>query len=124
MTYIGMSWIDEDLQAAIADADDDQAAFAVAATALVGVVREGLGKVNATLAGLVREQADTAAAMRELADAVRDVNVRPEDVGLVPAADYDPHHDEPDGADDDLMIANLGGGGFVIGRRDDVEAGG
>ena len=108
MTYIGMSWIDEDLRAAIADAEDDQAAFAVAATALVGVVREGLGKVNATLAGLVREQARAASALEgieaelgpsgsvaDIGGAIREVNVRPEDVGLVPAADYDPHHDEP-----------------------------
>ena len=97
MTYIGMSWIDEDLRAAIADADDDQAAFALAATALIGTVRVGLGKVGVEVARLTQAQADTAAAMRELADAVRDVNVRSEDVGLVPAADYDPHYREGEG---------------------------
>ena len=128
MTYVGMSWIDEDLQAAICRADDDQEAFALAATALINTVRVGLGKVGVEVARLTQAQADTAAANREVADAIeRQTAAFKQAQGLhtgetVPAEDYDPHYnkDGTDGTegDDDLMIANLGGGGFVVGRRD------
>ena len=85
MSYIGSDWINEDLREAIATAPDDQHAFAIAATAVVGVLRAGLGKISAEVSGLVGQQAATAAAMRDVADAIREVNVRPEDVGLEPA---------------------------------------
>ena len=82
MSYIGTSWMNEELRDAIADAPDDQHAFAIAATALEGTLRAGLGKISAEVSGLVGQQAATAAAMRDVADAIREVNVRPEDVGL------------------------------------------
>ena len=120
MTYIGMSWIDEDLRDAIERADDDQAAFALAATALVGTVRVGLGKLTAEVAGLVRQQAETASAMNRVADVLEtQIAVFKEAQGdNVPAEDYDPHYEQDEVDDDDLVIAPLGGGGFAIGRRD------
>ena len=78
MSYIGTGWINEELRDAIAEAPDDQHAFAIAATAIEGTIRAGLGKISAEVSGLVRAQADTAQAMREMAEAVRAVNVRPE----------------------------------------------
>ena len=118
MTYVGMSYIDEELADAIASADDDQAAFALAATALVNTVRVAVGSLTAEVAGLVRQQAETAAAMNRVADVLEtQIAVFKEAQGdKVPAADYDPHYKEP--ADDDLVVAPLGGGGFAIGRRD------
>ena len=84
MSYIGTAWIDEQLAAAIAEADDDQHAFAIAATAINETIRAGLEKISAEVSGLISQQAATAAAMREVADAIREVNVRPEEVGLEP----------------------------------------
>ena len=127
MTYVGMSWIDEDLQAAIAGADDDQEAFALAATALIGTVRVGLDKLTADVTGLMHQQAATARASDRVADALeRQTAAFKQAQGLhtgetVPAEDYDPHYKETADADDDLVIAPLGGGGFVIGRRDDFK---
>ena len=140
MSYIGMSWIDSELRRAIADAEDDQHAFALAATALVGEVRVGLAKLTAEVAGMVSQQAETTRVLREVVDAIdqnsqaiADVNVRPEEIALtgVRAADVEaavakareepPNGDrtfENDEEDDDLLIAPLGGGGFVVGRRD------
>ena len=120
MSYIGMSYIDEELADAIASADDDQAAFALAATALVNTVRVGLGKVGVEVARLTQAQAETASAMNRVADALeRQIAVFKEHQGdKVPAEDYDPHYEQDEVDDDDLVIAPLGGGGFAIGRRD------
>ena len=84
MSYIGTAWMNEELQQAIAGAEDDQHAFALAATAIEGTIRAGLGKISAEVSGLVGQQAATAEAMRDVADAIREVNVRPEDVALEP----------------------------------------
>ena len=77
MSYLGTAWMNDELREAIATAPDDQSAFAIAATAIEGTIRAGLGKISAEVAGLVRAQADTAEAMREMAEAVRAVNARP-----------------------------------------------
>ena len=78
MSYLGTAWMNDELREAIATAPDDQQAFAIAATAVNETIRVGLGKLTAEVAGLRRDQADTAEAMRDVADAIREVNVRPE----------------------------------------------
>ena len=82
MSYLGTAWMNDELREAIATAPDDQHAFAIAATAIEGTIRAGLGKISAEVSGLVGQQAATAAAMRDVADAIREVNVRPEEVAL------------------------------------------
>ena len=84
MSYLGTAWMNDELWSAIQMAEDDQQAFAIAATAVNETIRVGLGKLTAEVCALIRAQADTAAAMREMAEAVREVNVRPEDVRLEP----------------------------------------
>ena len=132
MTYIGMSWIDTDLRDALADPYVPAAVRrATADTALINTIRVGLGKVGVEVARLTQAQAETASAMNRVADALeRQTAAFKQAQGLhtgetVPAEDYDPHYNKDgtegtDGTegDDDLMIANLGGGGFVVGRRD------
>ena len=78
MSYLGTAWMNDELREAIATAPDDQHAFAIAATAINESIRVGLGKLTAEVCALIRAQADTAQAMREMAEAVREVNVRPE----------------------------------------------
>ena len=146
MSYLGTAWMNEELQQAIAEAEDDQHAFAIAATAVNETIRVGLGKLTAEVAGLLRETAKAASALEgieaelgpsgsvaDIGAAIRDVNIRSDDVVLTgiqaedveaavaKAMEQPPNGDrtfENDESDDDLLIAPLGGGGFVVGRRD------
>ena len=92
MSYLGTAWMNDELREAIATAPDDQHAFAIAVSAIEGTIRAGLGKISAEVSGLVKQQAETTRALREVVDAIdqntqaiADVNVRPEDVRLEPA---------------------------------------
>ena len=155
MSYIGSAWMDEELMAAINQADDDQSAFAIAATAVVDTLRVGLGKLTAEVAGLRR---DTDRVANETMEVWANIGQLVAVLAKAHGVDLDTLHDPPEPrpkpmtggtgeydelpqwakdalaeqgitsapsnpkleveADDDLMVANLGGGGFVIGRRD------
>ena len=148
MTYVGMSYIDEDLRDALADPYVPAVVRrAIADTALINTIRVGLGKLTAEVAiqgrGLAAAVEAQTLAFHRVADVLEEqIRVFKEAYqdDVVPAADYDPYHQEGDGLaedglplvpsigetdtaeDDPLVIAPIGENGtdFAFIRKSDI----